>query len=97
MVSKYKLGPDVKPNEKICDSKGNVIDEKYMENAVQDVHRQLGRGRPSLTAPGKVSPEIKARVPAELKLRLQQAAKDRGESLSDFIRKVLERQLGEAG
>lgn len=96
MPRKYKLGPDVKPDEKIYDSKGNLIDENYVENAVADVHRQLGRGRPSLTAPGKTSPEIKARVPAELKDRLQQAAKEHGQPLSVFIREALERHLDEA-
>lgn len=96
MARKYKLGPDVQPQEKVYDSKGNLIDENYIDSAVEDVHRQLGRGRPSLTAPGKTSPEIKARVPAELKLRVQQAARERGESLSDFVREALERQLDEA-
>jgi predicted HicB family RNase H-like nuclease len=96
MARKYKMGPDVKTEEKIYDSKGNLIDENYIERAVEDVHRQLGRGRPSLTAPGKTSPEIKARVPAELKRRVQQAARERGESLSDFIRGALERQLDQA-
>lgn len=96
MAPKYKAGPDVKPDEKVYDSKGNLIDEEYIERAVEDVHRQLGPGRPSLTAPGEVSPEIKARVPAELKRRLQEAAKEDGKSLSDFIREALERQLDEA-
>jgi hypothetical protein len=96
MARKYKMGPDVKPEEKVYDSKGNLVDENYIERAVEDVHRQLGRGRPSLTAPGKTSPEIKARVPAELKRRVQQAARERGESLSDFIREALERQLDQA-
>jgi predicted HicB family RNase H-like nuclease len=96
MARKYKLGPDVKPGEEVYDSKGNLIDENYIDRAVEDAHRQLGRGRPSLTAPGRTSPEIKARVPAELKLRIQQAARERGESLSDFIREALERQLDQA-
>ena len=96
MAPKYKAGPDVKPDEYVYDSKGNLIDEDYIERAVEDVHRQLGRGRPSLTAPGEVSPEIKARVPAELKRRLQEAAKEDGKSLSVFIREALERQLDEA-
>ena len=96
MPRKYKLGPDVKPEEKIYDSKGNLIDENYIERAVEDVHRQLGRGRPSLTAPGRISPEIKARVPVELKDRLQQAAKEHGKPLSVFIREALEQYLDEA-
>jgi hypothetical protein len=96
MARNYKLGPDVKPEEKVRDSKGNLIDENDIDSAVEDVHRQLGRGRPSLTAPGKGSPEIKARLPAELKLRVQQAARERGESLSDVVRDALERRLDQA-
>ena len=96
MPHKYKLGSDVKPEEKIYDSTGNLIDEDYIDSAVEDVHRQLGPGRPSLTGPGATSPEIKARVPAELKDRLQQAAREHGQPLSVFIREALERHLDEA-
>ncbi len=96
MARKYKVGPDVKPDEKIYDSKGNLIDEDYIDHAVTDAHRQLGRGRPSLTGPGGVSPEIKARVPNDLKSRVQQEAKRQGKSLSLFIREALERHLDEA-
>jgi predicted DNA-binding protein len=49
-----------------------------------------------LTAPGRISPEIKARVPVELKDRLQQAAKEHGKPLSVFIREALEQYLDEA-
>lgn len=96
MARKYKVGPDVKPDEKIHDSKGNLIDEDYIDRAVADVHHQLGRGRPSLTAPGGVSPEIKARVPSDLKTRVQEEAKRQGKSLSVFVREALERHLDEA-
>ena len=97
MAPKYKVGPDVKRDEKIVDSKGNPIDEGYIDRAVQDVHRHLGRGRPSLTAPGGVSPEIKARVPSDLKTRVEQEAKRQGKTLSVFLREALERHLGETG
>lgn len=96
MARKYKVGPDVKPDEKVYDSKGNLIDQDYIDRAVKDVHRQLGRGRPSLTTPGGVSPEIKARVPSDLKTRVQQEAKRQGKSLSGFVREALERHLDEA-
>jgi hypothetical protein len=96
MPGKYKLGPDMKRDEKVYDSKGNLIDDDYIARAVDDVDQHLGRGRPSLTGPGEVSPEIKARVPAELKRRLQQAAEEQGKPLSVFIREALERHLDEA-
>ncbi len=96
MTRKYKLGPDVRPTDTVRDSKGNLIDEDYIERAVEDVHRQLGRGRPSLTQPGRVSPELKARVPAELKHRVEQQARRQGKSLSTFIREALEQHLKDA-
>ncbi len=97
MARKYRLGPDVKPDEKIYDSKGNLIDEDYIDRAVQEVRGRLARGRPSLTEPGEVSPEVKARVPSELKTRVRQEAERQGKSLSVFIREALERHLDEAG
>lgn len=42
-VRKYKPGPDVEA-EVVRDSKGNVIDEAYIERAVEDVHRHVNRG-----------------------------------------------------
>jgi len=93
VARKYKTGPDVKRGEKVHDSRGNLIDEAYIERAVEDVHRQLGRGRPSLTGPGTVSPEIKARVPAELKARVEREAKRQGKSTSAVVREALERHL----
>jgi cytidylate kinase len=93
MARKYKAGPDVKPGEKVYDSKGNLIDQSYIDRAVKDVHHQVGRGRPSLTAPGAVSPEIKARVPAELKARVERAAQRQGKSTSAVVREALERHL----
>lgn len=93
MARKYKAGPDVKRDELVYDSKGNRIDQDYIDRAVEDVHRQLGRGRPSLTAPGAVSPEIKARVPADLKRRVEQVAKRQGKSTSAVVREALEEHL----
>jgi hypothetical protein len=96
MARKYKVGPDVGQDEEVRDSKGNLIDQTYLERAVEDVHRRLGRGRPSLSRPGAVSPEVKARVPAELKARAEQEAERQGKSLSLVIREALERYLGQA-
>jgi hypothetical protein len=43
-------------------------------------------GRPSLTAPGTRSPEVKARVPRELRDRLVAEAHQRGAFTSSLIR-----------
>ena len=53
-------------------------------------------GRPSLTAPTKVSPEIKARVPRHLKIKIDRAAKARNQSVSELVREALERFLRSA-
>ncbi len=55
-----------------------------------------GRSRPSLAhgpAPGARSSEVKARVPAELKHRLEREAKRCGATTSTLIRDALDRYL----
>ncbi len=47
-------------------------------------------GRPSLTGAGKHSPEVKARVPLQLKKTLQREAKRRGQTCSELVREALE-------
>lgn len=53
----------------------------------------LGVGRPSLTGISKTSPEVKARVPEKLKVKLEREAKRRGETTSALIREALESYL----
>lgn len=86
----------MRPGEEIRDSKGNLIDEAYIERAVEDVHRRLGPGRPSLTTPGAISPEVKARVPVELKDRVEEEARRQGKPVSVVIREALEQYLQDA-
>ena len=50
-------------------------------------------GHPSLTGPVKVSPEIKARVSAKLKLALEREAKRQGKTPSALIRQAPEEFL----
>ncbi len=92
---KYVLGPDVDlDKEVILDGNGNRITNEMCEEIVEEVHRVLGR--PSLTAPKVVSPEIKARVPQELKLELEAEAKRQGKTSSALIREALEDYLHSA-
>ena len=91
MARKYKGGPDVGPKEVVRDSKGHLIDETYMDRAVDDVHQQLGRGRPFLTKPAAISPEVRARVPVALKERVEREARRQDKSVSVLIREGLER------
>ena len=53
-------------------------------------------GRPSLTAPTVHSPEIKARVPAPLKEKLEEVAQARGETPSALIRQAVEEFLAKS-
>ena len=91
----YVLGPDVDlDKEVLLDGNGNRITNEMCEEIVEEVHRVLGR--PSLTAPKVVSPEIKARVPQELKLELEAEAKRQGKTSSALIREALEEFLHSA-
>lgn len=92
MKSKYthEPGPDVDlDTEDVRDSHGRRITQEYVEGAVADAHRQV-RGRPSLTAPGRRSPQIAFRVPAELQADAERLAAKRGTTVSQLAREALE-------
>ena len=87
---KYVWGQDVDLNKTIVlDKQGNRLTNARAEKISQEIIKQA-TGRPSLTGPRKVSPEIKARVPQKLKVRLEREARRRGETPSVLIREALE-------
>ena len=91
---RYRLvpGPDVDlEREDIRDTKGARIDERYAQQAVEDVHKHLGR--PSLTAPGARSPQVSFRVRAEVRDAAKARAERQGMSVSELAREALERYL----
>lgn len=91
MSPKYIAGPDIDlDTEVVLDKRGRRITEARARLIAADTLAKAGAGRPSLTAPGRRSPEVKARVPEELRLRLQEAAQREHTSTSDLIRKALE-------
>ena len=93
---KYVLGKDVDlEREVVRDGRGRRITSKRAEKIAQEVIAQVV-GRPSLTGPTKVSPEIKARVPEKLKLALELEAKRQGQTPSALIRQALEEFLDSA-
>jgi len=93
---KYVLGKDVDlEREVIRDARGRRITSKRAEKIAEEVIAQVV-GRPSLTGPAKVSPEIKARVPEKLKLALELEAKRQGQTPSALIRQALEEFLDSA-
>ena len=93
---KYVLGKDIDlEHEVIRDASGRRITSKRAEKIAEEVIAQVV-GRPSLTGPAKVSPEIKARVPEKLKLALELEAKRQGQTPSALIRQALEEFLDSA-
>lgn len=94
MSPKYVVGPDIDlDHEVVRDKKGRRITERRARQLAEDALEKAGVGRPSLTAPGRRSPEVKARVPEELRDRLQAAAEREHTSSSELIRKALEKYL----
>lgn len=41
MSRKYSLGPDAAPDEQVYDTRGNLIDDDYITQAVDDAHEAL--------------------------------------------------------
>ena len=94
MSPKYVAGPDIDlDDEVVLDKKGQRITEARARKIATETLAKAGVGRPSLTAPGRHSPEVKARVPEELHVRLQEAAQREHTSTSNLIRKALEQYL----
>jgi len=92
-TEKYLWGKDVDLNKTvILDKQGKRLTNARAEKISQEIIKQA-TGRPSLTGPKKVSPEVKARVPQKLKVKLEREAKRRGETASALIREALENYL----
>ncbi len=91
--TKYQIGKDVNLRKEVVrELSGKRITNRRVKEIVKEV-RQKTAGRPSLTKPNVISPEVKARVPISLKRALDQHAKNRGKSPSEVIRLALERYL----
>jgi len=86
----YSLGRDVPDSETLHDTKGRVVDDAYVEAAVEDAVRQVrGRGRPSLSESGE-SPLLRVRISRELDEAVRRAAQDAGASRSEWVRQALD-------
>lgn len=86
----YRLGPDVPDDEELLDSQGRVVDERYVDAAVQEAMQSVrARGRPSLSVSGE-SPLLRVRLPRELAEAVREAARRAGASRSDWVRRVLD-------
>jgi Ribbon-helix-helix protein, copG family len=95
--STYTVGPDVPDREVLRDSQGRVVDDEYVEAAVQDALRQApGRGRPSLSDSGE-SPLLRVRLSGDLDAAVRKAAEKAGTSRSDWVRQVLAKAVRKTG
>jgi predicted DNA binding CopG/RHH family protein len=87
------IGPDVDlRDEDIRLADGTRLTAEVTDQIVEHVHHAVGR--PSLTEPGRHSPQVSARVPAELHHAAKQEAKREGVSMSYLLREALEQYLG---
>ncbi len=94
---KYRLGPDVAPSDELYDSQGRLIDDSYVDAAVEDaITRVRSRGRPSLSASGE-SPLLRVRLSRELDDAVRRAAERSGASRSEWVRRVLDDAANRAG
>ena len=83
--------------EVVLDNNGERYTNARIDAMVKEIEEHGPYvGRPSLTAPTVHSPEIKARVPAPLKEKLEEAAKSRGETPSALIRQAVEEVLAKS-
>lgn len=88
--TRYVEGPDVTAEDGLRDSKGRLIDDAYVEGAIEDAQEQIRRmGRPSLSSSGRRSPELHLRLPQELDDAVREAAQQAGVSHSEWIRRAL--------
>lgn len=72
---------------------GTRLTEAKAQALAEEALQRIGRGRPSLTAPGRRSPQLRLSVPAELRSRLEARAKREHRSVSVLVREALERFL----
>src|SRR4051812_8425366 len=87
----------VRRHELLRDSRGRVVDEAYVERAVEDaIDYVRGRGRPSLSESGE-SPLLRVRVSRDLDSAVREAAHLSGESVADWVRHALERAVRRTG
>ena len=94
----YVWGPDVDFDKEVfLDQNGVRYTNARIDAMVKEIEEHGPYvGRPSLTAPNVHSPEIKARVPAPLKEKLEATAQARGETPSALIRQAVEEFLSKS-
>jgi predicted DNA-binding protein len=93
----FRLGPDIPKNKALRDRRGRVVDDEYVDEAVEDAVRKVrGRGRPSLSQSGE-SPLLRVRIPPELDDAVRRAAAKTGTSRAEWVRQVLDKASRKVG
>ncbi len=88
--TRYIVGADVPDDETLRDSAGRVVDDAYVDAAVEAARGYVrGRGRPSLSHAGE-SPLLRVRLPVELDQAVRRAAEQAGTSRAEWVRQVLD-------
>ena len=72
---------------------GSRLTETAAQELAEQVVRASGRGRPSLTAPGERSPQLRLSVPEQLRDDLRARADAEHRSVSELAREAIERYL----
>lgn len=72
---------------------GTRLTAARAEELAQEVLRTTGRGRPSLSAPGRRSPQLRLAIPEQVRAELQARAAAEHRSISDIAREALDRYL----
>jgi len=88
---------DVPDVEELRDDHGRVVDDAYVDAAVEDAIAQVrGRGRPSMSTAGE-SPLLRVRLPRDLDEAVRAAAEKAGASRSEWVRRALDDAVRRAG
>jgi predicted HicB family RNase H-like nuclease len=92
------IGPDIDlVKEEIFDSRGNRIDDAYVEQAVTHTHEHLRRGRPSLgETASRRSPQLTIKFPTKLKETATVQAQREGRTVSELVRTAVAEYLKQA-
>ncbi len=92
----YRIGKDLREDEGLRDSQGRLIDDSYVDVAVEEAPSPVrGRGRPSLSASGE-SPLLRVRLSHDLDDAVRRAAERSGASKSEWVRRALDEAVSRA-
>ncbi|HEY3717415.1 MAG TPA: hypothetical protein VGL39_23060 [Jatrophihabitantaceae bacterium] len=80
-------------SEEVYLADGTRLTEARVDELADEIRQKVGRGRPSLTGPGRRSPQLRLSVPAELRQQLEARAEHEHTTVSDIAREALERYL----